>query len=800
MDGWKQDVRYALRSIAGAKRFAAIVIATLALGIGANTAVFSVLNAVVLQPLPYDQPERLVRVYLDLSYNGGFWPAPALVALREQSRSVDLGFLYTYAPEGADLTDLAQPERVQVLRVSADYFGVLRARPVLGRVFERSEERGDARVAVVSERIWRTYLDAAPDVAGRPLSLNGIVFTVIGVLPDGFDDPLAPGVGVWTPTGLVPNERGNSWGNHYLSAIGRLRPGVTLAQARTELDTLTAALPWTFGREQRRTAYVAPLQEDTLGNARLLLWILLGAVVLLLVIACVNVASLCLARGAPRETEMAIRAALGCSRWRQARQLLIESLILSLGGGLAGVLLAQFITRALLAVAPDSVIRTDGFGLDSTMLAFSFIVVLLSAIGFGVAPALQFTRPNIEGALRESGRSGTGSRRQTRSRNVLVISQIALALILLIGAGLLMRSFHRLRAVSLGVTARNVMTFEVHLPQGRYQDPARRATFHREFTTRVATIPGIRAAGAVSRLPVTGAYHSWGTNRADAPAGTSGGADQRVIEGAYFDALRIPLLRGRTFTDTDDDRAPRRVIISQGLARELFGADEAVGQYLNVNNDRLEIIGVVGDVAATARGVVRPIVYHSHRQFAGNRNWALTQVVSTDRASATLLDDIRREVAAIDPALVVFRPRLLTDVTGAGVAHERFGLMLIASFALLALVLAAVGIYGVLSYSVTRRTREMGIRMALGAPSTAVLGLIVGDGGRLAAAGVTIGLAGAWTLTRTLQSFLYEVSALDPIVFVASALTIAVVAILASWIPALAATRVNPLEAVRADN
>jgi predicted permease len=800
VDSWKQDITYAIRSIAGAKRFALIVVATLALGIGANTAVFSVLNAVVLRPLPYDEAERLVRVYLDRPENGGFWPALALVALREQSRTVDLGILYTYAPEGADLTDLAQPERVQVLRVSADYFRVLRAQPTLGRVLERSEERGDARVAVVSERIWRTYLGAASDVAGRPLSLNGIVFTVVGVLPEGFDDPVAPGVGVWIPIGLLPTDRGNSWGNHYLSAIARLRAGVTLAQARTELDTLTAALPWTFRREERRTAFVAPLQEDTLGNARLLLWVLLGAVVLLLIIACVNVASLCLARGAPREAEMAIRAALGCSRGRQVRQLMIESLVLSAAGGIAGVLLAQLITRLLLAVAPDAVIGSVGFAPDARLLVFSFGVVVLSAIGFGVAPALQFTRPNIEGALRESGRSGTGSRRQTRSRNRLVISQIALALILLIGAGLLMRSFNRLRAVPLGVTVSTVMTFEVHLPQGRYQDAARRATFHRDFTSRVTSIPGVRAAGAVSRLPVTGGYHTWGTRRADAPPGTNGQADQQVIEGAYFEALRIPLLRGRTFTDADDERAPRRVIVSQGLARDLFRVEDAVGQYLNINGDRVEIIGVVGDVAATARGVVRPMVYHSHRQFAADRNWALTQVVSTDRPAGMLLDDVRRELGAIDRGLVLFRPRLLTDVIGNGVAHERFALMLIASFALLALVLAAVGIYGVLSYSVTRRTHEMGIRMALGAPTTAVLGLVVGDGGRLAAIGVTLGLAGAWAATRTLQSFLYDVSTLDPLVFVTSSLTIAVVAILASWIPALAATRVSPLEAVRADN
>jgi predicted permease len=573
---------------------------------------------------------------------------------------------------------------------------------------------------------------------------------------------------------------------------------VTLAEARTELDTLTAGLPWTSSRT-RRSAIVAPLQEDTLGNARPLLWILLGAVMLLLVIACVNVASLCLARSTPREAEMAIRAALGCSRWRQVRQLLVESLVLSLGGGFAGVGLALLITRLLLAVAPDNVISAVDVGPNTTMLAFGFAVVVLSAIGFGVAPALQFSRPNIELTLRESGRSGTGSRRQTRTRNVLVVSQIALALILLVSAGLLIRSFSRLRAVPLGLTADRVMTFEVHLPQGRYEDPARRATFHREFAERLAGLPGIRAAGAVSRLPVTGGYHTWGTGRADAPEGTDGPADQRVVEGRYFEALRIPLVRGRTFTDADDVRVPRRVVISQGLARRLFDREDPIGKHLRVTGDPVEIIGVVGDVASTARGVVRPLVYHSHRQFADNRNWALTQVVAMEQGAPSVLDVARRALSAIDPALVLYRPRLLTDVIGSDVANERFALLLIASFALLALVLAAVGIYGVLSYAVTRRTREMGIRLALGAPTRAVRGLIVGDGGRLAGTGVILGLVGAWAATRTLQSFLYEVSATDPVVYGVSALTIIAVALLASWLPARAATRVDPLEAVRVE-
>jgi len=800
MESWIQDLRYAVRSIAGAKKFTVLVLVTLAFGIGANSAVFSVLNAVVLQPLPYEEPERLIRVYQSRGEGDNFWPRPALLALREQSGTADVAAVYTYAPDGADLTDRGRTERVQRLRVSADYFRVLRVRPLLGRLFARADERQDVRIVVVSERIWREYLGSAPDAEGRALSLGGVVHTVAAVLPRYFDDPLVPGVDIWAPVNLEPDDDDDAWQNNYLSLIARLQPGVTLEQARAELSTLTAALPWTSRRNVRRSARVALLQADTVGSAGSMLWILLGAVVLLLIIACVNVASLFLARAGPRESEMAIRAALGCSRWRQARQLLIESLILSLAGGVAGLALAHLIGTRLLAAAPGNVARIGDGTLDGVVLAFSFVIAVLAGIAFGVAPALQFTRTNLEGTLRESGRSSTGSRRQTRTRNMLVVSQIALALVLLTGAGLLLRSFDRLRTTALGIDPANVFAFEVHLPSGRYEDPVRRDLFHRAFQNRIAALPGVRAAGAVSRLPVTGTYHSWGTFRPDARPGTpSAQPEQRAIEGPYFSVLRIPLLRGRTFSDADDSNAPRRVVVSQELVRQLFGDEEPLGRPLRVAGETVEIIGVVGDTAISARGIVRPVIYHSHRQFAANRNWALTQVVALDRRLPTLVDDIRRELAALDPELVLYRPRMLADVVGGGIAQERFALLLIGAFALLALLLAAIGIYGVLSYAVTRRRRELGIRMALGAPASAILAMVVKDGGRLAGAGVVLGVVGAYGATRLLGSLLFGVSATDPFIFSAAASTLVIVALAATLIPARAATRVDPRQAVRAD-
>src|SRR5262245_43101537 len=515
MDGWIRDLKYAFRSIAGSKKFAAIVVTTMALGAGANTAVFGVLHAVVLRPLPYDEPERLVRVYQFARGEDGYLTGLAATAYRDQSQTLDLAPLYTYSPSGADLTDGAEPERVRTLPVGADYFRVMGVRPILGRVFDRADERPNANRAVVSERIWRKYMRGAPDAAGRRLTLNGVSFDVAAVLPATFDDPLESGVDVWTPLNLQPGGP-NSDDNYYLSLIGRLKPGVTLDQAQAELATLAAdRQPRDTAPQNRYSARVARLQVDTVGSAGPLLWLLLGAVGLLLVIACVNIASLFLARGAARETELAVRGALGCSGWRLVRQLLIESVTLAIGGAAAGLLLSKAITRTLVAAAP-AIVQREAYGmLEQSVFAFRVAVAGVAGIAFGIAPAWQATRPDLEAVLRESGRSGGGSRRRTHARNVLVVCQIALALVLLVGAGLLLRSFARLQSVDLGVRSAHVMTFEVHLPSGRYEDAERRAQFHRDFQRRLAQLQGVRAAAAVSRLPVTGQYHSWGALRAD---------------------------------------------------------------------------------------------------------------------------------------------------------------------------------------------------------------------------------------------------------------------------------------------
>jgi len=792
------DIKYAIRSIAVAPRFAAVVIVTLALGSGANTAVFSVLDAVVLKPLPYEEPDRLVRVYHRSGDENSYLTGLAAVYYRDHSRTLDVAITYTYSVEGADLTDRPEPERVRTMQVGADYFRVLGAHLVLGQVFDRADERADARVAVVSERIWRKYLDSRADAAGRLLTLDGIPYRVSGVVRDDFDDPLQSDVDVWTPLNLQPGGP-NSFDNFYLSIVARLKPGSSVERAQAELSALAADMQ----RERppsaaRWSARVLPLQTDTVGSARPLLWMLLGAVGLLLIIACVNVASLLLARSADREMDLAVRAALGCSSARIVRQLLIESLLLSVAGATAGVLAAPAISRVLLAAAPAAVAQGLSGTLQVPVLAFSIGIGLLAGVGFGLAPAAQVWRTNLEGMLRQSGRSGAGSRPQTRTRNALVVCQVALALVLLVGAGLLLRSFERLRSVPLGVHPAHVLTFAVNLPGGRYADPEGRARFYREFAARLAALPGVRAAGAISRLPATGSFHTWGVQRGDRPPDSRfTPAQQRVIEGRYFEAAGIPLLRGRTFGREDNARAPRRVVISAELAREVFGSEDPIGKRLRVAGKEPEIIGVAGDVALGPRTAPRPYVYHSHSQFAADRNWALTQVVALDGDRQSLLNDVRRELSRIDPALVLHEPQMLDDVIGGGMAQERFALLLIASFAALALVLAAIGLYGVLTYSVSRRTREMGIRMALGAPARTVRSMVVRDGAGLAAIGIALGSAAALAATRSLRSLLFGVTATEPLVFVAAAAVLGCVAILASWIPARAATRADPLQAVR---
>jgi predicted permease len=815
VESWFQDIRWSARSLRRRPGFALVVVLTLALGVGANTAVFGVLNAVLLTPLPYEEPGRLVRLYDGEDRTADYLSLPALLHFRENSRTLELGAMYTYNTSSADLTDGDRPERVRVLPASADYFTALRVRPIAGRTFLREEETDDASIVILSEHIYRRYFDGRPDAIGKTLTVDGVPRTVIGVLPAGFEDPVEGEIDIFLPLNLPASFEPWQWDNHYLSAIGRLRPGATLSSARAEIAELR--------RRQRelseavdQPAALLPLHDDVVGNADTMLVVLMSAVALLLLIACVNIASLFLARGSARATELAVQAALGSPRRRMVRQLLSESIMLATAGGFAGILLAIWIGNTLTGLAP-SALRLERFALDVRIFGFALAAALIAGLLSGVAPALRFTRPGLDSVLRESGRSRAAGRSESRARNILVVAQLSLAMVLLIGAGVLMKSFDRLRNVNLNLDPTNVVTFQIHLPNSRYggRVPGRsaneitgsaadRVRFHHQLHERIAALPGVRAIGAVSRPPVTGVYHSWGTRRLfavgagdeDAPFIS---ANHRTIEGDYFGALRIPLIKGRLFGPEDHAEAPPRVIVNEALVRALFPTEDPLGQRVRGpgTQDGAEIIGVVADVPITARGVIVPMVYHSHTQFADNRNWGLTQVVALASAQPGFLDIARRELAAVDPALVLYEPRPLAEIIGRDVAQERFAMLLLTAFAGLAILLAGVGIYGVLAYSVSRRRPEIGIRMALGARNGDVQRMILNQGARLAALSIVLGVAGALALTRWLSSLVFEVSVTDPWVFATCAIMVFTIALFASGIPALAATRVDPLETMR---
>jgi predicted permease len=797
-DALLRDVRYAIRSLLKARNFTAIVVLTLALGLGANTAVFGVLNAVVLTPLPYPEPDRLIRIYETEGKTDGYFPAPGVLDLRERARTFDVAPVYTYSELGADLTDRPLPERVRRLRVGAGYFEVLRVAPALGRTFQQSEERGDAQIAIVSDRIWREYFGASPDAIGRSLSINSVPHQVVGVMPASFQDPIDPETDLWVTLALRAWEV-NNWGNYFLSVIGRLRGSASMSEAQAEASAIAAAQGVNYRDREPPTVRVIGLQQDLIGRAGRTLWILLGAVTLLLLIACVNVATLFLARGAARQGELAVRAALGCSRAGLVRQLLIESLVVALAGAAAGLLIARLAGAALLAAAPVPEGIDVSAVLDMRVFAFGFAAALGSGLLFGAAPALEFARPALDTVLREAGRSGTGGIRQARLRTALVAGQIALAMLLLVGAGLLIRTMAALARTDLGFDARQVATFELHLPEGRYSDPARRARLYADLLERLGTLPGVRAAGAVSRLPATGPYHAWGTRRLDrAPdEQASISPNQRVVEGQYFEALGIHLIEVRLFGSEDRAEAPLAVVVSRQVVERLFPEGGAVGTQIRSGGSTGTIVGVVDDLALSARGERAGVVYRSHTQFAANRNWPLAVVISTDGSIERALNGARTELAALDPALVLFRPQRLADIVGRGVAQERFAVRLLAVFAGLALLLGAVGVYGVLSYSVSRRRREIGIRLALGVPRSAVRRHVVSEGSRVAIAGVCLGAIGALAATRWLESLVFGVGVRDPLVFGVSAIVLALAALAACAVPATAATRVNPLEALR---
>lgn len=792
-----QDLAFAGRTLGRRPGFAAAAGLTLALGIGGTTAVFSVVRAVLIDDLPYDRPGQLVRLYqydIERPDINNYVTAPHFKEYRESAASFqDLATLYTYQETGADLMVGDRPERIRLLEVSAGYFRVLRREPVAGRTFTREEETGEP-LAILSERLWRRLGTQRVHLGGK-IELDGEPYTVVGRMPQGFEDPLVGRVDVWVPENLQSG--GAQYrGNHYLSVIGRLAPGVTPERAREEMAALDRALAeeWPDVADDGGFRLVT-LHEDVVASARPALLLLLGAVAFVLLLACVNVANLLMVRSLDRAREMAVRSALGAGRGRITRQLLSESLVLAVAGGLAGVVVAVAGVDALRALGRDAVPRAAEVRLDAWMLGFTAALTLLTGLAFGLVPALRFAGTSPAGTLRESSLASSSGRRYARVRGVLVAGQVAFALMLLVGASVLAASVYRLSRLDLGIRTNAILTFDLNLPGGRYDAPER-AELHRRTTDRLARLPGVSGAAAASRLPAIGSYHSWGTDALSGPkAGTEDDwvrGEQRVVEGDYFEGLRIPLLEGRLFDAGDDGDSRPVAVVSRRVANTLFPGMSAIGQRIRMGGVERDIIGVVGDVALDPEGRPAFHVYHAHAQFADNRNWALTYLVAAERDAEALIPAVRREIAAIDPRLVMHRAGTLEDALGRGRSTRRFAFVLVTVFAGLALTLALLGLYGVLSYAVSQRRREIGIRLALGARAGQVAGMILRDGLAVTAAGVVMGIVGALALGRVLSSLVFRTEPTDPVILAGAAAALALAALAAILAPAFRAMRVSP--------
>jgi len=800
-----QDVRYAVRSVRKNKSFTAIAVVTLALGVGATTAVFSVLHGVVLTPLPYHEPDQLVRMYWSTVENPDqrqFMPGLDFLDYREQVDAfAGLAAMYTYQEIGLDVTGLGGPRRLRALPVSAGYFEVYRATPLLGRTFGPEEEdtpRRNAPFAVLSHRTWSTLTDSDPDIVGSSLTFDGEAHTVLGVMRPSFHDVVAGDIDVWVPAGMQRGGR-NSRGNHYLTIVGRLKPDVSLTQAQAEVDAVQAAILEELSDEsQNSRATLYPLFEDVVGPTGTMLFVLMGAAGLVLLIACVNVANLFLARSVARQKEIAVRAALGAGRLRLAGQLLVESLVIAAIGGVAGLVAAFVGVRVLLALSPESLARAEAVSFDPTLLGFTAAMTILTGLVFGVAPAWQSLKVDLNHILSDASRGSTAGLHGKRLRGALVAGQMALAVVLLVGAGLLIKSFVGLQQLELGVDPENIATFEVNLPSARYADAEQRVRFHQSFQDRMRTISGVRGAGAISKLPVSGEYHIWGYQW-NTPDGMSEwtSIQVRVVEGEYFDVLGIGLTQGRGFEPGDRLDTPRVALLNRAAAEFSFADRSAIGEQVSINGTPWTVVGVVEDVAHDHRGSFARKVYLPHSQFGNDRNWALTQVVRTESPRPDLWDLARVELAAIDPDLILHNPEPMATVMAREIARDRFALTLMGVFAAVALALAAIGVYGVLSYLVSQRTSEIGIRMALGARASQVRAMVLGQAALWAGIGIAIGLAGAFGLSRLLDSMVFGVSVTDPVIFGSVALGLGVIAIVAGYVPARRATRVDPMYALR---
>ncbi|HYY56001.1 MAG TPA: ABC transporter permease [Pyrinomonadaceae bacterium] len=809
-----QDLRYGLRMLLKSPAFTAVAVLALALGIGANTAIFTVVNAVLLKPLPYPQPERVVRLWGTNTQQsvpsgaGEYYDFNISTNDFADWRAANHVFesIAVFSSFGSvTLTGRDEPVRLRCPVVSTEFFNVLGVHPALGRFFlPEEEQQGKHRVVVLSYGTWQSRFNADPNIVGQTLTLTGNSYTVVGVAPKDFEHPRpnpAAEPEMWRPVALElePGERNNHW----LHAIARLKPGVTVEQAQAEMNLINGQLERQYPDSNTgRGIRLGSLHDSMVGNIRSALSVLFGAVGFVLLIACANVANLLLARSSTRQREMAIRTALGASRLRVIRQLLTESVLLSLMGGALGMLIALWATDLLVGLSGGEIPRLGAIGVDGRMLLFTAMVSLLTGIVFGLAPALEASRPDLNVSLKEGGRVATGRGRQ-RFRQALIVSEVALSLVLLVGAGLMMKSFWRLQHVELGFNPDNLLVMDMALPQTRYPERSQAALFQQRLVERINALPGVASAASVSILPLSGGNSCDGTTiegRAAASPADIPCVEVRDISPGYFRTMGVPLLRGRALDEHDNADAPPVVVVNESFVRRLFPGEDPIGKRINHSAPDgpqvwREIVGVVGDIRHFGPdSEARPEFYQPQMQAP---SWGTALVVRSSSDPTNLAAAIRGEVRAMDKDLPLYNLKSMGELVSESVAQPRFRTLLLALFAAVALLLSATVLYGVMNYWVTQRTREIGVRMALGAQSRDVLRMVVGQGMVLAVIGVGVGIVAAFALTRVINNLLFNVSATDPWTFIAVPLALCAVAFVASYIPARRATKVDPMIALR---
>ncbi|HEY6186723.1 MAG TPA: ABC transporter permease [Pyrinomonadaceae bacterium] len=802
-----QDLRYGVRMLLKNPAFTAVVVLALALGIGANSAIFSVVNALLLRPLPFDEPQQLMMVW-GVAKNSGdtrmVLSIPDLKDLREQSQTIE--YLAPYNGSGTTLANGDESERVFGANVSADIFPILRVKPILGRVFTREEDvTGGPAVVVISQNLWQRSLGSDPAIIGKEIKLGGKGTTVVGVMPADFRFPIqGEKSDYWQPISSSPAyvAAKDIRGSRSLRVLTRLKPGVTRAQAQSELAAIADRLSEQYPDSNTGLTFnLTPLHEDIVGRVRPALLIILGAVGFVLLIACANVANLLLARAAARHKEIAIRTALGAGRLRIVRQLLTESVLLSVMGGGLGLLFAMWGVDLLVAASPADLPRIREIGLDTHVLGFTAGVSLLTGILFGLVPALQASKLDLNESLKEGGRGSTESLRRNRVRSLLVISEVALSLVLLVGAGLLIRSFVALLRTSPGFDAQSILTVDIPLSRSKFPEREQQTAYVQQLLERTRQVPGVEAVGAVNILPLSGNSResSFTIEGRPAPHGQEPEAQVSTISPDYFRAMGIPLHRGRVFTERDKKDAPLVLVVSESLARRNFPGEDPVGKRLVIDEDQppYEIVGIVGDVHHEGLETEAPAEYYLSYFQAPERQVNLVVRAAPSTDPANLQAGVRSAIKEVNGDQLIWQTKTMRQLLAESVARQRFNMMLLGLFAALALFLATVGIYGVMSYSVTQRTHEIGIRIALGAQTSDVIKMIIRQGMTLALVGVALGLVAAYGVTRVMTSLLYGVSATDAPTFAAVSLLLAGIALLACLIPARRATKVDPMVALR---